>query len=399
MPTNYSIPGVFSGESPTGVHPITGVNPSVTAFVGTAKEGPIDRPVRILSFNDYEHYFGGLSSNSAMSFAVRHFFQNGGCEAFIVRVVINPQPPKIFSSVVSEAEAIDKSAYAAYIGDRAAHKGIFALEDVAHISLLCLPAVSDPSILRAALSYCEERRLFMIVDAPNTVTDPDALGSLIQNGSLPRSDHAALYFPWIRFADSLNQDKPRAMPPCGAIAGLYARTDSERGVWSAPAGSRATITAAQGVDFALTHEETDRLSLLGINCIRHLPRYGVVAWGARTFAAPPSENKFISAQRLKLFLVESLLHGTKWVIFEPNDESLWAMIRLNIESFMHHLWRQGAFQGNTPAKAYFVKCDHETNTQQDISNGIVNILVGYAPLKPAEFFMLKIQQMAGHVAS
>ena len=208
-----------------------------------------------------------------------------------------------------------------------------------------------------------------------------------------------MYYPWIQIADPLNNGKPRLTAPSGAIAGLYARTDSSRGVWKAPAGTDATLSA-QGVSYALTDPENGTLNPLGVNCIRLMPVYGTVAWGARTLKGADemtSEWKYVPIRRLALYLEESLYRGTKWVVFEPNDEPLWAQIRLNVGAFMHTLFTQGAFQGTSPRDAYFVKCDKETTTQDDINRGVVNILVGFAPLKPAEFVIIQIQQIAGQI--
>jgi uncharacterized protein len=184
------------------------------------------------------------------------------------------------------------------------------------------------------------------------------------------------------------------------MAGLYAATDAGRGVWKAPAGTDVRLRGVQGLDYVLTDRENGALNPLGVNCLRSFPIFGNIAWGARTLDGADqqaSEWKYIPVRRLALYLEESLYRGTKWVVFEPNDEPLWAQIRLNVGAFMQNLFRQGAFQGKTPAEAYFVKCDKETTTQNDINLGIVNILVGFAPLKPAEFVIIKVQQMAGQI--
>ena len=184
------------------------------------------------------------------------------------------------------------------------------------------------------------------------------------------------------------------------MAGLYARTDANRGVWKAPAGTEASLSGVQGLVYNLTDTENGQLNPLGLNCLRIFPVYGDVCWGARTLAGSDqmaSQWKYVSVRRFALFLEESLYRGTKWVVFEPNDEPLWAQIRLNVGAFMQDLFRQGAFQGQTAQQAYFVKCDNETTTQTDIDNGIVNILVGFAPLKPAEFVVIKISQIAGQI--
>jgi phage tail sheath protein FI len=179
-----------------------------------------------------------------------------------------------------------------------------------------------------------------------------------------------------------------------------ARTDVSRGVWKAPAGIEATLSGVSALSVKLTDGENGQLNPLGINCLRAFPVVGRVVWGARTLRGADqlaSEWKYVPVRRLALFLEESLYRGTQWVVFEPNDEPLWAQIRLNIGAFLHTLFRQGAFQGRSPREAYFVKCDKDTTTQADINSGVVNIVVGFAPLKPAEFVVIKIQQIAGQI--
>jgi phage tail sheath protein FI len=200
--------------------------------------------------------------------------------------------------------------------------------------------------------------------------------------------------------DPLNPSVLGTYGAAGALAGLFARTDAERGVWKAPAGTAATIVGATGLSYTLNDRENGTLNPLGINCLRTFPVYGTVSWGARTGRgadALADEYKYIPVRRLALFLEESLYRGTQWAVFEPNDEPLWAQIRLNLGAFMHTLYAQGAFQGRTPRDAYFVKCDKETTTQNDIDLGRVNIVVGFAPLKPAEFVVIQIQQIAGAI--
>jgi phage tail sheath protein FI len=184
------------------------------------------------------------------------------------------------------------------------------------------------------------------------------------------------------------------------VAGICARTDTARGVWKAPAGLDATLTGVPKLSVALTDSENGRLNPLGINCLRAFPVGGRVVWGARTLRGADQladQYKYIPVRRTALYIEESLFRGLKWVVFEPNDEPLWAQIRLNVGAFMHDLFRQGAFQGSSPADAYFVKCDKETTTQNDINLGIVNVVVGFAPLKPAEFVIIKLQQIAGQI--
>ena len=212
--------------------------------------------------------------------------------------------------------------------------------------------------------------------------------------------NAALYFPRVKEADPLRDGRVDTFAPCGIVAGVMARTDATRGVWKAPAGLDAALNGVQGLQVNLTDDENGILNPLGINCLRFFPVSGRVVWGARTLRGADQladEYKYVPVRRLALYIEESLYRGTQWVVFEPNDEPLWAQIRLNVGAFMNNLFRQGAFQGKTPQEAYFVKCDKETTTQNDINLGIVNIHVGFAPLKPAEFVIIRIQQLAGQV--
>lgn len=290
--------------------------------------------------------------------------------------------------------------YAAFIGSRAKREGLYALEDADLFNILVLPGITDSGVLADAAAYCQERRAFFIVDAPPTATDVAAMVSVASGPDLPKSDHAAVYFPWTYVADPLRNGKARLTPPGGTMAGLYARTDGNRGVWKAPAGTDANLAGVQAVAVPLTDGENGSLNPLGVNCLRTFPVYGAVSWGARTLRGADqmaSEYKYVPVRRLALYIEESLYRGTQWVVFEPNDEALWAQIRLNIGAFMNGLFRQGAFQGSSPRDAYLVKCDRDTTTQDDINRGVVNILVGFAPLKPAEFVVISIQQLAGQI--
>jgi phage tail sheath protein FI len=215
-----------------------------------------------------------------------------------------------------------------------------------------------------------------------------------------KRNYAAIFFPRLKQRNMLRDNQVEEFVPCGAVAGIFARTDAQRGVWKAPAGQEAQLKGVPQLSVPLTDAENGELNKLGLNCLRAFPVYGRLVWGSRTLEGDDrlaSEWKYISVRRMALYIEESLFRGTKWVVFEPNDEPLWAQIRLNIGAFMHNLFRQGAFQGTTPKEAYLVKCDKETTTQTDINNGIVNIIVGFAPLKPAEFVMIKIQQLAGQI--
>lgn len=289
--------------------------------------------------------------------------------------------------------------YNLFIADRSKRQGIYAMEEVDLFNILCLPGITDGGILAAAIAYCEERGAFMIVDSPSGLT-PDQMYTTMTAATsvIPKSDHGAIYYPWIKITDPLNPNTLRLSAPCGTVAGIYARTDSTRGVWKAPAGTEASLLGIQGAETILTDAQNGILNPNAVNCLRLFPVYGPVVWGSRTLIGSGQDYTYVPVRRLALYIEESLYQGTKWVVFEPNDEKLWAQIRLNIGAFMHTLFRQGAFQGQTPSDAYLVKCDSETTTQDDINHGIVNILVGFAPLKPAEFVIITIQQLAGQIA-
>jgi|APLak6261659120_1056016.scaffolds.fasta_scaffold00100_1 uncharacterized protein len=292
------------------------------------------------------------------------------------------------------------------IGHEDEKSGIYALKDVDLFNLLSvpetfgLPELDANHIIQAAVGLCEQRRAFYIVDPPHNIdlNSPTPITGWAHNVS--QSRNAAVYFPAIDISDPLDQFRASPMAPSGTLAGVYARTDSERGVWKAPAGTDASMKGVSGVSQPLNDIENGTLNLQGVNAIRNFPEYGTVSWGARTMKgsdAQADEYKYIPVRRTALFIEESLYRGLKWVVFEPNDEPLWGQIRLNVGAFMQNLFRQGAFAGKTPREAYLVKCDRETTTQNDVNLGIVNIIVGFAPLKPAEFVIVKIQQLAGQI--
>ncbi len=295
------------------------------------------------------------------------------------------------------------------IGDQLQKTGMYALLNTDIFNILCIPAsallpdTDAAQVSTDATALCVQRRAFYILDAPQQSGDRDTFNGiknwLDQNSSL-RSRNAALYFPRADLADPLNNYQLRPTAPSGTIAGLYARTDASRGVWKAPAGTETSLIGVQKLEYTLIDGENGVLNPLAINCLRSFPVYGPICWGARTLYGADQladDYKYIPIRRFALFLEESLYRGSQWVVFEPNDEPLWAQIRLNVGAFLHGLFRQGAFQGSTPQAAYFVKCDDETTTQNDINNGIVNIIVGFAPLKPAEFVIIQIQQIAGQI--
>ncbi len=541
MPQTTSYPGVYLEEIPSGVHTITGVATSITAFLGKALRGPTDEPVTITSFGDFERIFGGLQRDYTLSYAVRDFFLNGGSQAIIVRLynpvagkaskatfdvpnlpleaasegawgmkirvrvdIQNPldpnlkaaadrlgvQPADLFDMTIRDGstgvietylnlttkesarrvdrvlvegsklvrvassvalpsntlptgnsgsltdsdvwtdnakstpaktaapsdEAVDSAALdsGAYKGSPSGKTGMYQLEKADLFNLLCiLPDTRGVGIsgtdvpddvYQEAMNYCVTRRAMLLVDSKNNWSSVNSaqtnVGGMNLNGDAARN--AAIFFPRIQEIDPLLDGQIDTFVPCGMIAGVMARTDAQRGVWKAPAGIDAALNGVVGLQVEMTDAENGLLNPLGVNCLRTFPVFGRVVWGSRTMRgadAAADEYKYIPVRRTALFLEESLYRGLKWVVFEPNDEPLWAQIRLNVGAFMNNLFRQGAFQGTTPQAAYFVKCDGETTRQEDIDLGIVNILVGFAPLKPAEFVIIKLQQMAGQALS
>jgi uncharacterized protein len=291
--------------------------------------------------------------------------------------------------------------------------GLYALEQVDLFNILCIPPYVPngdsfdtdvtSEVIAAAAVYCKGRRAMFLVDSPSDWIDKDSAkaGVATVNIDSDSMTNAALFFPLLDEPNILRNNQMDSFAPSGAMAGIFARTDTQRGVWKAPAGLDAGIAGVPKLSVNLTDLENGELNSLGINCLRNFPAAGRVVWGSRTLQGNDrlaSEWKYIPVRRTALYIEESLYRGTQWVVFEPNDEPLWAQIRLNVGAFMQNLFRQGAFQGQSPRDAYFVKCDKETTTQNDINLGIVNIVVGFAPLKPAEFVIIQLQQMAGQIA-
>jgi Bacteriophage tail sheath protein len=525
-----TFPGVYVEEVPSGVHPITGVATSITAFVGYAARGPVNDPTTIQSFAEFIRVFGGLSDKSTMSYAVNQFFVNGGSQALILRAAhlgsggtkatkgtvtvggggsknlvltaanegqwsadlrvridhetkdkdevtptlynlsvkdvgtgvvevmrnlpLDPSAkalieqqsalvratttptarPDKHSDVAPGEDPFDPAVSTRFAvmgpgadGDQLEADmvpasddgtGMYALAKADLFNLLCIPPflpasdsgggriVTSAAKHRAA-AFCVDQLAFFIVDPHPDWTGPSQitaggtqLSTYLTSLSSDDRKNAGLYFPYLKAPDPLKNDTIADFPPCGTIAGVMARIDASRGVWKAPAGLEAGIGGVQELKAKLTDGDNGILNPLGVNCLRTFAASGHVVWGARTLQGADSlasEWKYVPVRRLALFLEESLYRGTQWVVFEPNDEPLWAQIRLNVGAFMQNLFRQGAFQGTTPKEAYLVKCDKETTTQTDINNGVVNILVGFAPLKPAEFVIIKIQQLAGQI--
>ncbi len=364
----------------SGTHPIAGAPTGIAAFVGWAAQGPTDGAILLRSWSDFQLQFGGFDPRFYLGYAVSHFFANGGQQAYVVRL------------------ASDGNGGAA--ASAAMMTGVHLLDAVPTFGLLAVPGETDPGLIAQLQAYCAGRKTFLIVDGA-----PGSTFATLQNGpdSLMTGTNAinsAFYFPWLNALDE-QQNATRPFPPSGFVAGLYAATDAARGVWRSPAGLRVNLTGESGPVLGLTDPQIGVLSAHAINCIRHIAQFGDVVWGDRTLAGSDragSQWKYISVRRLFIFIEQSLSLGTQWAVFEPNNEQLWAQLRSSVGAFMQTLFLQGAFQGTAPAQAYFVKCDAGNNPQPSIDQGVVNIQVGFAPLYPAEFIMIQIQQMAGQTA-
>jgi phage tail sheath protein FI len=379
-----SYPGVYVNELPAGVKRIDGVQTSTAAFVGSGGAGPCDHPIRVHTLADFERTFGPVANTDPMRLAVGLFFANGGRDALVVRV--------------GDEEA----------GEPPAVKGLKTLDGVERFDLLCLPGLyADTSpnttqaiadVLEAASRFCARRGAILLIDplpewrtTEDVVSGPSSIAAIT---TTVERENAAAFFPDLLVA---TQTGPVACGPAGAIAGVMARTDRDRGLWKAPAGLEATIAGTVGLANAIDVAGVSALRDVGVNTIRQITGEGIVPWGFRLLASATrdeSEWRYINIRRLALYLEHSLDEGLAWVVFEPNDEPLWASIRQSIEGFLASLFRAGAFSGSTPREAYFVKCGLDTMTQDECDNGVVNVVVGFAPLRPAEFVILRIQRRA-----
>lgn len=330
-------------------------------------------------------------------------------ESRLVRVEISKlpsiTPPGGATSQVAGGDNGKNLSVETYTGDQDQRTGIYALEKIELFNIMCIPPDQriagndiDEQVYTKALSYCFERRAMLIVDPPTTWLGEVKNGNISQLQPTqvgiegPETINAAVYFPRVIKEDPMMKNQLDTFSACGIIAGIYAATDVTRGVWKAPAGLDAGILGINSLELKLTDQQNGVLNPLGINCLRTFPIVGSVVWGDRTLRGADildSDYKYVSVRRLTLYIEESLYQGTKWAVFEPNNENLWSALRLSVGSFMESLSRQGAFY------SYQVVCDKTTTTQRDIDLGIVNVLVQFAPVKPAEFVVIQIQQQAG----
>lgn len=404
MPPTPEYPGVYVGEVPSGIRTLEGAKTSVCVFVGRTTRGPLatEGPTEVFSFAEFEREYGGWHAGLSLPHAVHSFFQNGGGHAVILRLHAQPAPPHAAAETSDGGPSL---ADADYLGNAEAGTGLHAVRRIPLFNLLCIPpdapeGDTSPTVYRAALERCVEHHAMLLVDAPaawNSVQaiardNGAAVDALGLDGEAARN--AALYFPRL-----LQREPGAASPvvrvPSGAVAGLIARTDATRGVWKAPAGIEADLREVVGLTVALSDAENGEINPLGVNALRVFPVDRKFVWGARTMRgtdAMGDEYKYVPVRRTALHIEQSVSRGVAWAVFEPNGEPLWAQLRLNVGAFMHALFRQGAFRGTSPRDAYFVKCDAETTTQDDLDLGLCNLVIGFAPLKPAEFVVLRISQ-------
>jgi uncharacterized protein len=367
--------------------PIEPAPTSTAGFLGYTSTGPVNQASQVSSFRDFEQTFGGLAEDSPMSYAVMDFFNNGGTEAWVVRIV-------------GAASTPDAPSPSDFRGSKTGGTGVWALEQ-ATVELLCVPAQADPDLLEDLARYCEHRRAFLIADLPADVDTAAAAWSWaigLRGKALKR--YGAAYFPWLLMPDPLQHDDPIRRSPTGAVTGLLARLDAARGVWAVPAGSGAALAGPIGLDPVLADAESAALSLVGVNPIRFIPDVGHVLWGARTLQGRQTDAgdpSYVSVRRLLLFIESSINLGTQWANFEPNDEPTWRDLRQAANAFLNDLFLQGAFQGSEPCEAYFVRCDQSTTKADDVASGVANMLIGCAPLRPKEFSTTNVRVRCGRL--
>jgi hypothetical protein len=289
-----------------------------------------------------------------------------------------------------------------YIGNADLKTGLHALDDVTDVNFVAIPGIASPGVVSQAVGYCSIRRdCVFIADSPGKttkdtpITDPSHVADFLSNKITTKTSYGAFYYPWMLVSDAVGAGKnpTRFVPPSGFVAGMYARIDNTRGVWKAPAGTEANVIGPLDLEYSVTDSEQDILNPIGVNCIRHFPASGLIIWGARTMGTlSDPEWRYIPVRRYAIYLEQSIYRGTQWAVFEPNDQRLWAALTANISDFMMGEFRQGALAGTTPQQAFAVKCDADLNPDSEVNAGRVNMEVKFAPLKPAEFVIIRISQ-------
>lgn len=440
MAVAYATPGVYVEQVDKGTKPIEAAGTSITAFLGITAEASIKsindkgeevrdsvlgRAMLVTNWTQYTNLFGGFVEGAYLPDAVYGYFNNGGgpCYVTSLRAITEMPKPKAKPAArkpagkADEAPAEGAGEAAAepepsfgpltakeFIGDVSERTGINGLEAFSNISLLVCPDVfygydgSEDAKKRvkqvqtAMIAHCENMQYrFALLDTPPGLSAQDARDWRYYVNF--DTSYAALYYPWIEIADlSDSPQNSKFVPPSGHVVGIYNRTDAERGVHKAPANE--VILGATNLEIDLTKGEQDTLNPIGVNCIRTFPGRGIRVWGARTLSSDGSW-RYINVRRLFSQVGQSLDVGLQWVVFEPNDSNLWARVRRDIVAFLRVVWRSGALFGATPEQAFYVKCDEELNPHEIRDLGQLIIEVGMAPVKPAEFVILRLSQWAG----
>lgn len=361
-------------------HVIPSLATSITAFVGFLRSGVQDLPVMVRSYRDFEREFGAIDADSLVSLAVHEFFLNGGRQAVVVRVGS--------AGTTSKDDLIGTTA----------GTGMNALQGAADFNLLCIPDtfrltdLDATTVAEAGIRFCEASQAFYLVDAPAAQGASDIVNWV--DGLTP-SANAAVYFPAIIVVNPRDNTQQLTVPPSGSVAGVIARTDTNRGVWKAPAGMEASLNGVIGLALSLNAAEIAALNSMRVNPLRDSVAGRPMVWAARTLAGANShvdQFRYVSVRRLALYIEQCLSRGMLWCAFVPNNEALWAQLRLDVGAFMHRPFRDGALQGSSAKDAYYVRCGRDTTTASDIEDGVVIVEVGFAPSRPAEFVILHYRQ-------
>lgn len=406
MATTYTAPGVYVEEVAAGTHPIVPLGVSTAGFVGEAPDpaANVNVPWPVNNWSEFVRlYVPDGAQSTPLSHAVFGYFLNGGSRCYVVNTG-KDQP---------------------VTGAGPDRQGLQVLEQIDEVAVVVCPGYTDAASYEAILSHCElmSDRVAILDCQPNipnidmltrvgVAPDParkEAVGgsggrrgAAAAAGAEPpgpqgvrprQSDFGTIYFPWITVRDPLAPQNLVDISAAGHVAGIWAGSDGRRGVHKAPANE--PIRGALNLTYRLTAAEQGELNLAGVNCFRFFEREGIRVWGARTLADSSSEWRYLNVRRVFIMIKKSIGRSTNWVVFEPNDRTLWKSIRRDISAFLTYLWRTGALMGRTPGAAFFVKCDEETNPPDVIDLGQVVTIVGIAPVKPAEFVVFRISQWDG----
>ena len=398
MATSYLSPGVYVEEVDRGSKPIEAVGTNTVGFLGTSTKGPVNKPIFIGNWSQFVNTFGDFRDSQHLAHAVYGFFNNGGTRCFITNVGAHPggldrtgegEDKKAKAGEAKDPKDVGRILSGMFIGEDkgpGARTGLKTFEDIDEIQLVVAPGQVDPAIQDALLTHCEVRKdRFAVLDSPETID----MGGIDKIPKPRDSKYGAYYFPWIEVYDPERGNI--FVPPSGHMVGIYARSDTERGVHKAPANE--VVRGALGLKYSVSRAEQDILNPKGINCIRDFSRRGrgIRVWGARTVSSDASW-RYINVRRLFIMVESSIEIGMQWAVFEPNDHRLWKKITRDVSAFLYRIWRTGALFGQTPEEAFYVKCDAETNPPETIDAGQVITEIGICPVKPAEFVIFRIGQ-------